>query len=459
MSQAALDASGVKFGVVEARLAALGKSLEEGTQKKVLVPLAAGKFPKRPEDAGAEFSIAYESQSGAVHKDGSIDLKEREGFPSVAEGDLLVATVPSIAAIPGSTVKGREIDVEGPVLVTLVAGENVRLEEEGENQKIFSNITGGVSVQKTEQTADGRTTIQYTLSAREVAQVAGNVDYETGNIDYKGNIEIKGSVLGGFSVKATGDVVILESVENAAHIEAEGDVTVKQGIVGEETKIIAKGGVNAKFIQDATVVAGGDVTVDSYIRTAKVQTESEVHVTGGSASGGIIGGETWALKAIVSKNVGAEGTTATLVAVGVLPTLFEDYEKKREEADKAHETKLALMKAMGVKALTKEEMEGVVIKDQAKKDEFLRHLKMASEASATEKACRDEMAALSEKMEGSAKSAHIDVASTAFHKIRVRIGDAETVLSDNLAGVRFRLNSGDEEGVGWGSLTESDKEK
>lgn len=69
------------------------------------------------------------------------------------------------------------------------------------------------------------------------------------------------------------------------------------------------------------------------------------------------------------------------------------------------------------------------------------------------------MTALAEKMEGHAKTAHIDVTSTAFHKIRVRIGDAETVLNDNLSGVRFRLNKGDdEEGVGWGSLTESDKE-
>mgnify|MGYP001249454476 CR=1 FL=1 len=77
-----LAAAGVKVGIVEERLDALGKGLEEGTLKKVLVPVAAGKFPKKPKKAGAEFTFAYESQSGAVHKDGSIDLKEREGFPS-----------------------------------------------------------------------------------------------------------------------------------------------------------------------------------------------------------------------------------------------------------------------------------------------------------------------------------------------------------------------------------------
>ena len=455
----ALSAAGVKVGIVEERLAALGKSLEQGTLKKVLVPMAAGKFPKKPENAGAEFTFAYESQSGAVHKDGSIDLREREGFPSVAEGDLLASSTPSVSAVLGSTVKGREIDVEGPMLVELVAGENVRLEGEGETQKIFSEITGGVSVQKTEQTTDEGTTVQYTVSAREVAQIAGNVDYETGNIDYKGNIEIKGTVVSGFSVKATGDVVIMESVENAVEIEADGDVTVKQGIVGEDTRVTTKGGVQAKFIQDATIVAGGDVVVDSYIRTAHIQTETEVNVTGGGASGGIMGGETWALKSIVSKNIGAEGTVATLVSVGVLPSLFDEYKTKRAEAEKANTSKLELMKSLGIKELTPETIEQIVAKNPNRKDDIMRFLKLASDAAATEKACRDEMTALAEKMEGHAKTAHIDVTSTAFHKIRVRIGDAETVLNDNLSGVRFRLNKGDdEEGVGWGSLTESDKE-
>ena len=454
-----LSAAGVKVGIVDDRLVALGKSLEEGTLKKVLVPVAAGKIPKKPENAGAEFTFAYESQSGTVHKDGTIDLKEREGFPSVNEGDLLVSSTPSVESIPGSTVKGRELDLEGPVRVELVAGENVRLEGEGDNQKIFSEISGGVSVQKSETTTDAGTVIQYTLSAREVAQIPGNVDYETGNIDYKGNVEIKGTVVTGFSVKSTGDVVILESVENAVEIEAGGDVTVKQGIVGDKTKVVAKGGVKAKFIQDATIVAGGDAVVDSYIRTANVQTETEVNVTGGGASSGIIGGETWALKSIVSKNVGAEGTTTTLVSVGVLPTLFDEFKKKRDEADKASQTKLALMEDLGIKELNRQIFEQVVAKNPRKKKETLGYLKRVTEAARLEKACRDEMDTLAGKMEQSSQSAYLDVTSTAYHKIRIRIGDAETVLTNDQKGVRFRLNKRDgEEGVGWASLTETDKE-
>ena len=454
-----LSAAGIKVGVVEERLNALGKGLEAGTVKKVLIPVAAGMFPKQAVDASVEFSIAHESQSGTVSKDGSINLRERSGFPSVAEGDLLATTIPPVLGTPGSTVKGREIDVVGPDLIELVAGDNVRIEEAGEVQRIYSEINGGVSVQKSEKMADDVTTIQYTLSARDVAQIAGNVDYDTGNINYNGNVEIKGTILSGFSVKATGDVAVLESVENAVEIEAGGTVTVKQGIVGEKTKIVAKGGVEAKFIQDARIVAGGDVVADSYIRTANVQTETVVNVTGGGSSSGIIGGETWALNAIVSKNIGAEGTTSTLVCVGVLPTLFEEYNKNKEEADKASQTKLALMKALGIQKLDLEVVAKLVAKAPHKKEAILDYLKKAQEAEQTEKTHRDEMSVLAGKMAESVKSAYVDVTSTAFHKIRIRIGDTETVLNENLTGIRFRLNKGDQEaGIGWVPISEAEKE-
>ena len=68
-----------------------------------------------------------------------------------------------------------------------------------------------------------------------------------------------------------------------------------------------------------------------------------------------------------------------------------------------------MLKSLGIKALTKEAMEQVVAKNPMKKKEILRYLNLASDASKTEKACREEMAELSGKMENSANDAHIDV--------------------------------------------------
>jgi hypothetical protein len=84
---------------------------------------------------------------------------------------------------------------------------------------------------------------------------------------------------------------------------------------------------------------------------------------------------------------------------------------------------------------------------------------MATKADATEKACRAEMAALTAKMEADVKSAHLDISGTAFHKVRVRIGESESILTENLAGVRFRLSKEDKGiGIEWVPLAEADKE-
>jgi len=141
--------------------------------------------------------------------------------------------------------------------------------------------------------------------------------------------------------------------------------------VGDKTRITAKGGVQAKFIQDATIVAGWDVVVDSYIRTANVQTETEVNVKGGATAGGIIGGETWALKSVVSKNIGAEGTLSTLVCAGVLPSLFKEFKEKRVEATKAQETKVALMVSLKLTTLDMETVAKLVARYPKKKNQIL----------------------------------------------------------------------------------------
>lgn len=96
-----------------------------------------------------------------------------------------------------------------------------------------------------------------------------------------------------------------------------------------------------------------------------------------------MGGETWALKSIVSKNIGAEGTVTTLVSVGVLPSLFDEYKTKRAEAEKANTSKLELMKSLGIKELTPEAIEQIVAKNPNRKDDIMRFLKLASDAAAT----------------------------------------------------------------------------
>lgn len=435
--QDALASAGVTTGIDRNRLNALERMLSGPTPQKTLLPIASGTPPQEPVDAVPEFTFALGTRAGVVRQDGSIDLKERQTFPSVVQDGLLATCAPPVPGAPGLTVRGEEAPVREPTTVELVAGENVRASREGDVQQLFSKIDGGASVSTAE--ASG-TLVRYIVSVRPLVQISGNVDYETGNIDFKGNVEIKGNVVGGFKVKATGDIIVQGSVEDAAEIQGDGDLTVKQGIVGKKTKIQVKGGVRAKFIQDATIQAEGDVVAASYIRTATVQSKNTVTVEGKGSGGGIFGGETWALNAITARNVGSEHSTTTVLSLGVLPDRFDKFAEIRGEIEKVRDAREALLQAIGVDALRPDLIKLAIIRAPRKKNEILRYVNLANEAAKKEHLYMEEMDDLRASMKESARNACVNVLGTAHARVKIRIGNVENVLEKDQKAVRFHLD-------------------
>ena len=233
---ALLEFSGVTTGIDEEALGSLCQAPANGRSQDTLITLARGRPAVAPKDATPSFSFRYDTRVGTIRSDGSIDFKERNLFPSVQQDALLLECQPSAPGEPGQTVRGEEISVAAPVGAELIAGENVRLEEEDGVQRLYATIEGGVSVKTVEICAPTGVAqaIQYDVAVQQVAQIAGDVGYETGNIEFQGNVLISGSVNAGFCVGATGDIAIVGSVEAGSQVKAGGDVTVQQGIVGLE---------------------------------------------------------------------------------------------------------------------------------------------------------------------------------------------------------------------------------
>ena len=82
-----------------------------------------------------------------------------------------------------------------------------------------------------------------------------DVDNSTGDIDYNGDVSIKGNVLAGFTVKASGNVVVTGVVEGATVI-AGGDITLNRGVQGMNKAVIKAGGkIVSKFIESVQVLS------------------------------------------------------------------------------------------------------------------------------------------------------------------------------------------------------------
>ena len=454
---AGLAAAGVRVDADPAALASLVEMLAAGDAPRGLVPLAVGKPATPPQDAVPEFAFEYHSRAGAVRADGSIDFRQRNTFPAVHKDGLLVRCRQPVPGSPGQTVRGEEIPVPDPAHAELVAGENVRGEERDGAQELYAEADGGASVQEEEASEDGAQLRRYTVSVYPVTQVAGDVGYETGNIEVPGSVAVAGSVLAGFRVRAEGDVVIAGSADNGAHIEAGGNVTVQQGIVGADTRVQAGGDVVAKFVQEAMVEAAGDVTVGSYIHNAEVQAGGQVRVEGaGGSGGGIIGGRAGGVKGIWSRNVGSPHTATTRVYAGIDPALVTQIGAARVAIQRAELLQRQLLQVVGLQSLEAGEIRAALVGNPARKKVVLHYVKKANELAKARQAQADELGGLMAAAEENVGEALVEVGENAYAGTNVQVGHRRIVLAEDLKAVRFFADlEADPRTVRWQPLSEA----
>ncbi|HWR38197.1 MAG TPA: FapA family protein, partial [Patescibacteria group bacterium] len=249
-------------------------------------------------------------------EDGRVDFKNLDMFIQVDQGDLLLEKIPASAGRPGIDVLGQRLMPKHGQDVRLPLGKNVQLVD---CSKMISSIAGQVLVE------DRR------VSVIPVIEVNGDVDLSTGNIDFVGNVIIRGSVQAGFSVKAGGDVEIYGTVSGSV-VEGK-DVIIRMGIIGAQTGYVsAVQDLQAKFIQNATASAGRDILVRDGIINSKVSAGRNVRVEGGNGS--VVGGMVSAGEEIYARTVGTSLSTGTELRVGVNPLLREEYQHLRQEFKK-----------------------------------------------------------------------------------------------------------------------------
>jgi uncharacterized protein (DUF342 family) len=453
--QSSLRAAGVTYGIDDGAVSSVCEGLAAEAEKRILIPLASGRPVPPPRDPTPEFTFPHQSQVGAIRPDGSIDFRERALFPSVEKDQLLVEFSLPEPAAPGQTVRGEEVPAPDPPQVELVAGENCRLEEGDGVLRIYSDTDGGASVQTAQAMTQTGMADRYTVAVRPVAQISGDINYNTGNIDFNGNVEIRGSITRGFRVKATGDVTVSDTVETGAEVTAGGDVTVRQGIVGSQTQVKAGGSILVKFIQEAQIDAGANVVVGSYIHGAAVKAGGKVKVEGrGGSGGGIVGGEVSALQGIVSRNLGSERSASTSVAAGVDPELHKRYQKASQAVRYADSLLRNLLKAINLPALNAEEIRKLITRAPSRKNVVLHYVKKANQLAETQEKNLKEQKELRAQIVNAARHTTVDVTDTAHSRVTIRIGDEQIQIQKRLKRARFHIDpEGDKPGVFWKDLS------
>ena len=337
-------------------------------------------------------------------------------------GDLLARLIKEDPGESGKNVYGEEIKPRTVRSLKLEYGNNITCNED--RTEIYSDVTGHANY------------INGKVFVSNVFQVPADVDNSVGNIEYNGSVEIKGNVKAGFSVKATGDIIIEGVVENA-YVESAGQIIVKRGIHGMH-KGVLKAGTNvlAKYIENATVYAGGYVEAEA-ILNSDVSATGEVRVHG--KKGLINGGTVRAGRCIEVEYAGTEMGTFTTLEVGIEPERKQRYlDLNKEVAKRGKELEDLKVIINNYAAILKK---GEVLP----KDKLLYVQNLAAEYKEKKdelEPMRDEMRAIHVEMMESDRS-YIAITRTIFTGVVLSISDLNLHIKDKMNYCKFKKQNGE----------------
>lgn len=326
-----LHQHGVKYGIHRDVLAHIAKEKDKYIYNQVTV--ATGTPPQDGKDGYIKYLFDVEGErKPAVREDGTVNFKEVLNLNNVRKGQLIAERVPATAGKEGMSVTGQPIPAKAGKETRFKLGKNVVCD--AEKLRLYAAIDGLISITDKDK-----------INVFPVYEVNGDVDYNVGNIDFVGTVVIRGNVLSGFRVKASGDIRVIGGVEGA-ELYADGSIEITAGILGTNKGIVkAKKNVRSSFIQDGNVEAGEDIYVSQSIMHSRIRAGRNVICQG--SKGLIVGGVIQAGQQVTARVIGNTTSTLTTIEVGVQPELRNELTelraKVKELMDNADKTDKALM--------------------------------------------------------------------------------------------------------------------
>ncbi|MDN4607706.1 FapA family protein [Sporosarcina highlanderae] len=214
----------VEMGLQGVKIGFHHDEMVKATQTNELKPqtfiIARGTPAKNGENGWLEVLVNTKIEKGIkVNEDGRVDFREIKSIPYVEEGDILAIIHPPTSGEVGCSVRNEPIPCDPTYPVKVHLGNGVIIN----GDKIISTQCGRPFIEQTGQLV--RAALIRKLTHH------GNVDLSSGNIRFRGDVEVVGEVTDNMVVEAFGDVVIHKSMNNAT-ITTTGCVTTHSNCNG-----------------------------------------------------------------------------------------------------------------------------------------------------------------------------------------------------------------------------------
>lgn len=299
---------------------------EEVQQEKNVV-VGVGIEPEKGVDAVITY---YESpvKKPVIREDGRADYFDMNFICEVEKDQWLGEKIPATEGESGVNVYGEIVQALAGKDASLRYDPNSVYESEEDGHIVLRARHNGVL-----DIEDGVVKLLQHLT------INGDVGVETGNLDFKGSILVKGTVLPGYRVRALGDISIEGNtgVTGAELIESmSGDVNIRGGIFGNNSMVVRAGkNIYAKHANDVTLEAMGDIFISNYVMGSHL-TAQNVYLD--EHCGKIIGGETFVTQTIRTAFAGNPHERMTRLMV-VVPDRAERLAEARALAEESEQLK------------------------------------------------------------------------------------------------------------------------
>ncbi len=305
----------------------IAKALEEDRYNEEII-VAWGKEPVNGRDGYFIFDRepAEKQERPQINEDGSVEYVRTEEYLIVNKGDVIATYTPA-------TIGEFGYMIDSQILIPKKGKDTPPYRGKG-----FTVLDGEGGVKKYVAAVSGKLDIgERTLLVSPILDIKEDVDITTGHIDFMGDVIVRGDVTSGMKVKSDGSVMVYGHV-GAAHIVADKNITIKQGMQGKgKGKLEAGGYIQGTFFERATLKAKDGINANT-LMDCNVESIGVVKVSG--RQGLILGGKVDAIEGIEARTVGNEAEIISLLSAGVsteinikIAAVTKNIEKVQSEID------------------------------------------------------------------------------------------------------------------------------
>ena len=428
--QAALAGHGVVSGILQEEIEA---ALAAGSASKLIV--AAGTPPRHGQNSQF-ISLIPEmgSHMPQLSDDDTADYRNLGDIVSVSLGDPLVRRTPPTPGVAGRDLLGRELPATDGCEIPFADNLTGVACELHDCELLIAAISGRPVI------------IPRGVIVEPVLKLK-RVDLSTGNLHFKGSLEIAGDVCEGMEVSATEQITVGGVVE-AAQLRAGGDIEVKGGVIGhgkpgldkadaprKTAQLEAGGTVCVQFAENALIAAGRGIVVRELAMQCELSSGTFIRVGAeGTRKGHIIGGLSRAATLVHAVVIGSYAGVPTVIEVGVDPSLNRKLDTVKEALAEKRRLTEELTKTLAYLKENPASMEPGL----AKLKERVYDKYQAEIAELT-----GEKKRLQKRIELNAQ-ARVEVEREAFAGARIRMGGCSLLIEEDLTGPTFTFT---EEGI------------